>query len=85
MSEGYHMRLALAILVLVDLPTAALSEGQRQTIMGRTFCPIVARARATGMTDEQIIASALSKGVPQSVVLWAQKNCTSASGSHGKS
>jgi hypothetical protein len=68
--------LAAALVLLAEL--TEISEGQKKTVLGKTFCPIVERARASGMTDEQIIAMAVAEHVPAWIILWARKNCVVA-------
>lgn len=48
---------------------------QPEISMGKKYCPTVNMARASGMTDDQIIAMAVGMGVSPQMIVWAQKNC----------
>ncbi len=51
---------------------------QAEIELGKKYCPVVNAARATGVTDEQIIAMATAMGVSSAMIAWAQKNCVAA-------
>jgi hypothetical protein len=77
--DGYLIAAAALLLAVVATPVL-VSEGQKQTSLGKVFCPIVERARASGMTDKQIVEAAVAKHVPAWIILWARKNCVVATG-----
>lgn len=41
-------------------------------------CPAVEKARAGGMSDQQIEDAARSRGVPENVIRWAKTHCKHA-------
>lgn len=49
-------------------------------LLGKKYCPMVNAARAAGLTDDQIIAIAVAKGVSPAMIIWAKKNCIIAIG-----
>jgi hypothetical protein len=85
---GRHLVIAaVAVLLAVELvatnhhrPKVPRPTVQSEILLGKKFCPIVNAARAAGMTDDQIIAMAVIRGVPPHMILWAKKNCIVANG-----
>jgi hypothetical protein len=51
---------------------------QSEISLAKKYCPIVTAARAAGLTDDQIVAIAVVKGVSPKMIIWARKNCVVA-------
>jgi hypothetical protein len=73
-----------AALLLVDLVVTdhhrprLPSLVQNEISLGKKYCPIVNAARAAGLTDDQIVAIAVVRGVSPKMIIWARKNCVVA-------
>jgi len=67
--------LLAADLVLVASALPPETPAQFDIRLGKKYCPIVTAARAIGLTDDQIIAMAVARGISPGMIIWAKKNC----------